>query len=267
MSRGRHARPSRTQQVFASGTVTVSGAVSGAVTAGVLAAAAVSGPSGASVPQGVSVPHVTVDAYSVPAVPAVRERPAAVSVYVVAGGDTLSGVSARFCGTPADYPALAAASGITDANVIYPGQRVSLDCSGHPVQVPSRMPGDGDSDTAGGISGAGVPVQVSPRVVTVSASPSGSYSCSGLEQLWLAAGGNPADAVVAASVAMAESGGNPGAVSPTDDFGLWQINGSHGVLATLNPLGNAEAAVSISGDGTDWSPWTTFTSGAYAGRC
>ena len=72
---------------------------------------------------------------------------------------------------------------------------------------------------------------------------------------------------MAAEIAMAESGGNPNAVSPTDDFGLWQINGSHGSEATLNPLGNAEAAVAISGGGSNWGAWTTFTSGAYAGRC
>jgi len=29
----------------------------------------------------------------------------------------------------------------------------------------------------------------------------------------------------------------------------------------------AKAAVSISGDGANWTPWTTFTSGAYQGRC
>ena len=64
-----------------------------------------------------------------------------------------------------------------------------------------------------------------------------------------------------------ESGGNPNAISPTDDFGLWQINGSHGSMATLNPAGNARSAVSISSDGRNWGPWTTYTSGAYRGKC
>ena len=31
--------------------------------------------------------------------------------------------------------------------------------------------------------------------------------------------------------------------------------------------GNAKAAVIISDDGGNWTPWTTFTSGAYRGRC
>jgi len=95
----------------------------------------------------------------------------------------------------------------------------------------------------------------------------GSYSCSALESLWEEAGGSSGTAFMAAEIATAESGGNPNAVSPTDDFGLWQINGSHGSMATLDPLGNARAAISISDGGHDWGAWTTYTSGAYSGRC
>ena len=95
----------------------------------------------------------------------------------------------------------------------------------------------------------------------------GHYSCSALESLWEEAGGSSGTAFMAAEIATAESGGNPNAVSPTDDFGLWQINGSHGSMATLDPLGNARAAVSISNGGSSWGAWTTYTSGAYSGRC
>jgi hypothetical protein len=95
----------------------------------------------------------------------------------------------------------------------------------------------------------------------------GHYSCSALESLWEEAGGSSGTAFMAAEIATAESGGNPNAVSPTDDFGLWQINGSHGSMATLDPFGNAKAAISISNDGHSWGAWTTYTSGAYAGRC
>lgn len=97
---------------------------------------------------------------------------------------------------------------------------------------------------------------------------SGTLGCSGLEQLWVSAGGNPADAEMAASIAMAESSGNQYAVSPTDDVGYWQINvAAHPTIATTNPTGNAEAAILISGDGSDWSPWTTYETGAYRGLC
>ena len=58
------------------------------------------------------------------------------SIYTVAAGDTLSGISARFCGTAADYKTLAAASGITDANMIHTGQTIKLACHTHaPAQA------------------------------------------------------------------------------------------------------------------------------------
>jgi len=95
-----------------------------------------------------------------------------------------------------------------------------------------------------------------------------SYSCSELEQLWDSVGGDPDDAFMAAEIATAESGGNPYAVSPTDDVGLWQVNMSWGpAMASTNPVVNARSAVTISDDGTNWGPWTTYTSGAYIGRC
>ena len=107
----------------------------------------------------------------------------------------------------------------------------------------------------------------SVHTVSSVSSSHGVYSCSGLETLWKNAGGSSGEAFTAAEIAMAESGGNPNAISPTDDFGLWQINGSHGSMATLNPAGNARSAVSISSDGRNWGPWTTYTSGAYRGKC
>jgi hypothetical protein len=98
--------------------------------------------------------------------------------------------------------------------------------------------------------------------------PSGTLGCAGLEQLWEDAGGSQAEAFTAAEIAMAESGGSQYALSPTDDFGYWQINGSHGpALATFDAYGNARAAIIISDDGTDWDPWTTYVTGAYEGRC
>jgi LysM repeat protein len=103
--------------------------------------------------------------------------------------------------------------------------------------------------------------------VVVQTTSAGTYSCAGLEQLWDKAGGNPADSVMAAEIAMAESGGNPNAISPTNDYGLWQINASNGSLATLDPQANARSAVIMSHDGTDWDPWTTYTAGLYYGKC
>lgn len=99
-------------------------------------------------------------------------------------------------------------------------------------------------------------------------SPAG---CHKLERLWDHAGGNPASAEMAASIAMAESGGDPGATDDdgngTVDRGYWQINSVHGAQSTYDPRANARAAVQISGDGTNWTPWVTYNTGAYAGRC
>lgn len=98
---------------------------------------------------------------------------------------------------------------------------------------------------------------------------SGNLNCSALESLWDSAGGNPAGSVYAASVAMAESGGQEFATGPYGEKGYWQINpNAWGPLATYNPIGNAEAAVKISNNGTDWQPWTDpFTEGLTEGQC
>ena len=87
------------------------------------------------------------------------------------------------------------------------------------------------------------------------------------EELWEKAGGSSARAFMAAEIAMAESSGRQFATGPVGERGYWQINTNHGSLSTYDPLGNAKAAVIISANGTNWHPWTTFTSGAYRGRC
>jgi hypothetical protein len=81
------------------------------------------------------------------------------------------------------------------------------------------------------------------------------------------AGGPATSAAIAAAVATAESGGNSTATNYDSngsvDRGLWQINSIHGAQSTFDVMGNARAAVAISNKGTNWQPWTTYTSGAY----
>ena len=99
----------------------------------------------------------------------------------------------------------------------------------------------------------------------------GTLSCHGLEALWESAGGSSGTAFTAAEIAMAESSGRQYAsldnTNGTTDRGYWQINSVHGSLSTYDPAGNARAAVQISGNGTDWSPWVTYNTGAYQGKC
>ena len=177
--------------------------------------------------------------------------------YTVRPGDTLSAIAQQYYGDAGEWEIIAQANlaEVPDANRIYPGQE---------LLVP------GGSGQAASTSAAAAPAAVSQRapVAQTADAVSGQLGCSGLEELWEDAGGFSGEAVLAASIAMAESGGNQYALSPTDDYGYWQINGSHGpALATYNALGNAKAAVEISSNGGNWTPWTTYTSGAYYGRC
>jgi hypothetical protein len=94
------------------------------------------------------------------------------------------------------------------------------------------------------------------------------YSCSQLETLWVDNGGPASVEVIAASIAMAESGGYEYATEPvTKAAGFWQILGQVVPGNIYDPTVNAENAVKKYNDAGGFSPWTTYTSGAYAGRC
>jgi Lysozyme like domain len=101
-----------------------------------------------------------------------------------------------------------------------------------------------------------------------------------IEQLWVSNGGSAALAPIMAAVALAESGGrtdahNGNASTGDDSYGLWQINyfgkmlpgrtaqyGSPQQLVA-DPNLQAKAAISLAGNGSGLSNWTTYTSGAY----
>lgn len=89
------------------------------------------------------------------------------------------------------------------------------------------------------------------------------YTIRQLAQLWVQEGGAPSTTLYAVSVALAESGGYVDAVSPSHDYGLWQINEIHfrqfGVdAATVRlPGNNAAIAVDLSNQGYNWAPWCT----------
>ena len=222
-------------------------------------------------------------------------HPANNTYYKVQSGNTLSGIAQHYYNDAADWQWLAHenAKSVPDPNLIYPGQTLFVPAD-PPANytLPSYAPKhaapapatpvtttaapvshtsstSGSDDGTGNGNGGGTVNQSAPQPSSGggSGSLSGTLSCSGLEQLWDSAGGNPGDAFMAAEIAMAESGGNQYALSPTDDYGYWQINASNGSLATFNAYGNARSAIILSQDGTNWSPWTTYTSGAYAGRC
>jgi len=80
---------------------------------------------------------------------------------------------------------------------------------------------------------------------------------------WEANGGSRRTVVLAVAVSLAESGGNTEAISPSSDYGLWQINSSNfgwlGLTTTtaLEPGPNARAAIRMSANGDNWAPWCT----------
>lgn len=86
----------------------------------------------------------------------------------------------------------------------------------------------------------------------------------GLENLWTSAGG-PGGMIahIAAAIALAESGGNPRAYNPSGASGLWQILGQVVGGNIFNPFINALNAVKKFRDAGGFSPWVTYTTGAY----
>ncbi len=188
----------------------------------------------------------------------VKQSQPATRTYTVRSGDTLSSIAQRFYGNSADWAWLCHvnSSVVHDPNSIYVGEVLKIPLG--PARQRRALRAQARQE----------PTSTTTTLTSSTTKLSGKLSCSGLEALWEAAGGSHAEAFMAAEIAMAESGGNQYALSPTNDYGYWQINGSHGpAMATFNPMGNAKAAIAISDDGHDWGAWTTYTSGAYAGRC
>ena len=187
----------------------------------------------------------------------VRRAQPATRTYTVRSGDTLSSIAESYYHNRGDWQWIYEAdkSKISNPNSIYVGESLTIPYSA-PSSTSLYTPRHAKATAQATV------------LTTAAGSLSGTLSCSGLEALWEAAGGSHAEAFMSAEIAMAESGGQQYALSPTNDYGYWQINGSHGSAeATFNPIGNAEAAIAISSNGTNWNPWTTYVTGAYRGRC
>lgn len=200
--------------------------------------------------------------------------------YDVRPGDTLCGIAQRYYHNARDWRWVYNVNDrrVVDPNLIYPGERLSV-----PYDPPANFTLDRQvgrharvSETERGSDraaiSAAIGAQSRSRVVRTRAvgrtSLAGTLSCAGLEHLWTDAGGSSGQASTAASIAMAESGGSQYATNDSSGTkGYWQISPSWGLMSTYNPIRNAEAAVRISANGANWSPWTTYTSGAYSGRC
>lgn len=96
---------------------------------------------------------------------------------------------------------------------------------------------------------------------------SGALTYEGVRDLWIAAGGDPAQANVAAAVATAESGRRPSAVNGSNsdgsiDRGLFQMNSIHGGCSTFDLAENVRCAVELQRSG-GWRHWVAYQTGAY----
>lgn len=110
--------------------------------------------------------------------------------YTVQPGDVLSRIASRFCGTASAYRSIGAASGITNLDLIYPGQVVTLKCTGGVAapapkvtpRVRAKVAAKTASVAIGGSIGAVISyaeAQVGKRYVWAAAGPN-SFDCSGL---------------------------------------------------------------------------------------
>jgi LysM repeat protein len=167
--------------------------------------------------------------------------------YTVRPGDTLSRIASYFCHSASRYHELAAANGISNPNIINVGQRLWLACGGT---------GNGGS-SGGGSSGGSQAISGSSYAAGSAVIPATSVQLSyaGLERVWINAGGSRSTAYHAACIAEHESSGRSWAISPTNDYGLWQIH--NGGPSMLNTLTNAQRAIAMSANGTNWSAWAT----------
>jgi len=180
-----------------------------------------------------------------------RHAAASQQVYTVVTGDTLSAISGRFCGTSADYPALAAASGIKDPNVIYAGQAIKLSCHHATATLTAASSGDGDGDGDGDTSDSAAPAASSSNTTAQAAAPT-TASTSGMSSF-------------EACVIQRESGGNPSAVNPVSGAGglfqflpsTWAALGFSG-LPEDAPVAVQEQAFAKEYAEAGTSPWAPY---------
>jgi LysM repeat protein len=214
----------------------------------------------------------TLDAYATRSVTVASTNTGKDTYYTVRSGDSLSTIAERYYHNPSDWQYLyhQNENKVANPNDIYPGEKILIPASAPAhatAYVPKHARTRSATTTASTRRGSTIGGTTDGGNVITQAAAQGMYSCSALEQLWDQAGGNASDSFMAAEIARAESGGNPNAISPTADYGLWQINASNGSLATLNPYQNARSAIILSHNGSNWNPWTTYHSGAYYGKC
>jgi hypothetical protein len=196
--------------------------------------------------------------------PVLHARPPAVTwpqTYTVRPGDSLAAIAQRVYGHAGDWPWVWKTNKdrLAGGVMIMVGQKLKLTRISGPVPAPPMIaaPEPRNPGTAVGATSA-QPVQQAPAPVPSPPPGGGILSAAQIGALWLQEGGSGAAEMTAECIAMHESGGNPNAVSPTSDDGLFQEHLRPDVLG--NAALSTQVAIQMSGNGTNWSPWTTAAS-------
>lgn len=197
------------------------------------------------------------------------------STYTVQSGDTLWGIAQRFLGAgnrywdiveanKDKYPSIA-----KNPNLIYPGWKLT---------IPGGNGGGQASNGGSRPTPAPGPGTPAPNVPAPAPGAKGGKALLG----WLQQAGLSGDKLRTAwAVGMAESGGNPrahngNAGTGDNSYGLFQINmiGSLGPARLkqyglksneelFDPAVNIRVMIRMSGNCTNWSPWSAYKNGAY----
>jgi hypothetical protein len=89
------------------------------------------------------------------------------------------------------------------------------------------------------------------------------YQRAQIAAAWCDAGGDPETAGLAAAVALGESGGDLGAINPTDGrIGLWQAP-SRRRVDLADPIDQAREAIARSNNGTNWHEFPAYKMGVF----
>lgn len=139
-----------------------------------------------------------------------------------------------------------------------------------PAQLPNQYP---VSQVVQDSQSSGLTATATPPPTTGGTGVAGGiFSHSQLMTLWTLNGGSASTANIAAAIAQAESSGRSNVTSANPDgginVGLWQLDtkgkgAGHSVAELQNPDNNAKVAIMGSANGTNWSAWETFATGAY----
>jgi len=158
------------------------------------------------------------------------------------------------------------------SDTAWPSDPIKAALTGKPIPVPDRsadqaalasiVAGAGSTTTTGSAVGHSPGAGPTAAVMTKEQ----------IIALWTGNGGSAGTANVAAAVAMQESSGRTGVTSPNPDggtnVGLWQLDtkgvgAGHTVEQLQDPATNARITIMGSANGTNWSHWEAYTSGAY----